>query len=307
MPFTPEPISLKLVEDFLVYCSARNLSVHTLHAYRSDLTQFVAFSGEDVALDRKLVRRFLVHLHNAGLKPPSVRRKLAAVKSFYRWLEAEGYAEAGLIDFIPGRYRRDELPDVPSESEVTRLLDGDHSQRDRLILELLYGCGIRSSELVGINLDDFRDPDVLLVRGKGKKERFVIMGECAQAALKAWLQIRQKLLRKTRLKTPALFFSVGPRQSAARLDTRSVRRVIKVAAKTSGLDPERWHPHLLRHAAATHMCDHGAALQSVSTLLGHAKLSTTQIYTRVSTGHLRRSYDAAHPHAAKGWSRYSGG
>jgi len=271
--------------------------VHTLHAYHSDLTQFVAFSGEDAALDRKLVRQFLVQLHNAGLKPRSVGRKLATVKSFCHWLEAEGYAEAGSIDFIAGRYRRDELPNVPSEGELTRLLDGDHSQRDRLILELLYGCGIRNSELVGINLDDFQGPDVLLVRGKGKKERFVIVGECARAALDSWLQVRQKLLRKTGLKTPALFFSVGPRRSTERLDPRSVRRIIKVAAETSGLDPERWHPHVLRHAAATHMCDHGASLQSVSTLLGHAKLSTTQIYTRVSPGRLRRSYDAAHPHA----------
>jgi integrase/recombinase XerC len=299
MPAIPEPASLKLVENFLSYCSARNLSPHTLSAYRADLNQFIAFSGEDATVDRKLVRRFLVHLHNAGLKPASVRRKLAAVKSFCRWSEAEGYFEVGLIDFIASRYRRDELPDVPSEGEVTRLLDGDLSLRDRLILELLYGCGIRNSELVGINLDDFRDPDVLLVRGKGKKERFVIVGECARAALTAWLQVRQKLLRKTRLKTPALFFSVGPRRSAERLDARSVRRIIKTAAEHCGLDPEKWHPHLLRHACATHLCDRGAGLQAVSTLLGHAKLSTTQIYTRVSTGRLRRSYDAAHPHAQK--------
>jgi len=162
---------------------------------------------------------------------------------------------------------------------------------------LLYGCGLRVSELVGINLDDFRDQDVLLVRGKGKKERFVIVGEYARDALKAWLQVRQNLLQKSRLNTPALLFSVGPRRSAERLDPRSVRRIIRAVAEARGLDPEKWRPHLLRHAAATHMMDHGAPLQSVSTLLGHAKLSTTQIYTRVSTGRMRRSYDAAHPHA----------
>jgi integrase/recombinase XerC len=298
MPVTPEPVSLKLVESFLTYCRARNLSLHTLRAYRADLSQFVTFSGERARIDRKLIRRFLVHLHDAGLKPISMRRKLAAVKSFCRWLEAEGYSEASLIDFIAGQYRRDELPDVPSEGDVTRLLDGDRSRRDQLILELLYGCGIRVSELVGINLDDFRDPDILLVRGKGKKERFVIVGECARAALNAWLQVRQELLWKIGLKTPALFFSGGPRRSE-RLDVRTVGRVIKIAAETRGLDPAKWHPHLLRHTAATHMCDHGASLQSVSTLLGHAKLSTTQIYTRVSTGRLRRSYDAAHPHAQR--------
>jgi integrase/recombinase XerC len=297
MPITPELASLKLVEDFLAYCRARNLSPNTLRAYRADLTRFVTFSGAGATLNRKLMRRFLVHLHDAGFKPPSVRRKFAAVKSFCRWLEAEGYSEAGLIDLVASRYRREELPDVPNEGDVTRLLDGDLPPRDRLILELLYGCGIRVSELVGINLDDFRDPDALLVRGKGKKERFVIVGECARVALNVWLQVRQKLLDKTRLKTPALLFSVGPHRSAERLDVRSVGRIIKIAAETCGLDPEKWHPHLLRHAAATHLCDHGASLQSVSTLLGHAKLSTTQIYTRISTGRLRRSYDSAHPHA----------
>jgi integrase/recombinase XerC len=137
----------------------------------------------------------------------------------------------------------------------------------------------------------------LLVRGKGKKERFVIVGEYARDALKAWLQVRQNLLQTSRLNTPALLFSVGPRRSAERLDPRSVRRIIRAVAEARGLDPEKWRPHLLRHAAATHMMDHGAPLQSVSTLLGHAKLSTTQIYTRVSTGRMRRSYDAAHPHA----------
>jgi len=174
-----------------------------------------------------------------------------------------------------------------------------NAERDRIILELLYGCGLRVSELVGINLDDFRDEDVLLVRGKGKKERFVIVGECARAALKAWLQVRQNLLRKSHLNTPALLFSVGSRRSAERLDVRSVRRILRAVAKARGLDPEKWRPHSLRHAFATHLCDNGATLQAVSILLGHARLSTTQIYTRVSTGRLRRSYDAAHPHAQR--------
>jgi site-specific recombinase XerD len=381
-----------------------------------------------------------VQLYNAGLKPPSVRRKLAAVKSFYRWMEAEGYSEAGLIDYIAGRYRRDELPDVPNECEVARLIEGEiphflfqktgyrrderdrlivelhtsgvqpsdlvnldledcrgdsvlvrprkgqeervirltenakaalgawlpirtallekfehmipatralvftlnlqwpakrlkpryigfianaakacmaaapiqgeryttyrqregaNAERDRLILELLYGCALRVSELVGINLDDFQGEDVLLVRGKGKKERQVIVGEYARAALKVWLQVRQNLLQKSRLNTPALLFSVGPRRSAERLDPRSVRRIVRAVAEACGLDPEKWHPHLLRHAAATHMCDHGASLQAVSTLLGHARLSTTQMYTRVSVGRMMRTYLHAHPHAQK--------
>src|ERR1035437_2396464 len=450
MATTPEPVSLKLLEGFLASCSARNLSSHTLCAYRADLTRFLTFSGEGAAIDRKLVRRFLVQLNDAGLKPGSVTRNFAAVKSFARWLEAEGYLEAGLIDLVASRCQRAELPDIPTEGEVARLLDGEfprfvfqktgyrrderdraivalrgtgvppsdlvnldlddfqgdsmllraskgheervvtltksartaleawlpirtalleefkhvipataalvftlnlqwpakrlkpttvwgivkaararvtrtphHSallaetpleseccstygrrkrssaERDRVILELLYGCGLRVSELVGINLDDFRDEDVLLVRGKGKKERQVIVGEYARAALKAWLQVRQNLLRRTRLKTSALLFSVGLRRSAQRLDARSVRRIIKAVAEARGLDPEKWHPHLLRHAMATHMCDRGAPLQAVSQLLGHTKLSTTMVYTRVSVGRMMRTYNAAHPHAQR--------
>ncbi|MFZ0824036.1 MAG: tyrosine-type recombinase/integrase [Terriglobales bacterium] len=311
MPAIPGPASLNLVEGFLTHCSARNFSAHTLRAYRADLTRFVAFAGEDTAVDRKLVRRFLVQLYNAGLKPTSVRRQLAAVKSFCRWLEAEGLLEAGLIDYIASRYRRDELPDVPNVGEVTHLIEGEILQhgpancaaqkpeRDRLALELLYGCGLRASELVGINCEDFHGEDVLLIRGKGKKERQVIVGECARAALKAWLPVRQNLLQRIHLKTPALFFGMGRGKVTERLDVRSVRRIVGSAAKARGLDPEKWHPHLLRHAYATHLCDNGASLQSVSVLLGHAKISTTQIYTRVSTGRLKRSYDAAHPHAQK--------
>lgn len=306
MPVIPEPVSLELAESFLSHCGARNLSPHTIQAYRIDLTQFVAFSGQDARVNRKLIRRFLVHLHEAGLKPASVKRRLAAVKSFCRWLEGEGYLEAGLIDFVASRYRRDELPDVPTEGEIIRLLGGDlprresrKTERDHLVLELLYGCGLRVSELVGINLDDFQGEDVLLIRGKGKKERQVIVGEYARAALKAWLPVRRNLLRRIHLKTSALLFSVGPHRSAERLDVRSVSRIIKDAAETSGLDPKKWHPHLLRHAMATHMCDHGASLQAVSKLLGHAKLSTTQIYTRVSVGRMMRSYRTAHPHCQR--------
>ena len=311
MAITQEHVSLKLVEGFLLHCSARNLSLHTLHAYRTDLSQFVTFSGEEARVDRRLVRRFLVHLHDAGLKPISMKRKLAAVKSFCRWLEAEGYLEAGLIDFVANRYRRDELPDVPTEGEVKRLLGGDllqHSrpgcvsqkpERDRLVLELLYGCGLRASELVDINCDDFQGEDVLLIRGKGKKERQVIVGEYARDALKAWLPVRRNLLHRMHLKTPALLVAMGRGKLTERLDTRSVRRIVKTAAETSGLDPKQWHPHLLRHAMATHMCDRGAPLQAVSQLLGHAKLSTTQVYTRVSVGRMMRTFRAAHPHAQR--------
>jgi site-specific recombinase XerD len=309
MPVTPEPVFLKpRTEEFLTYCGARNLSPHTIRAYRGDLTNFVALSGGGemtvLEIDRKLIRRFVVQMHDAGAKPRSLQRKLAAVKSFCRWLEAEGLLDAGLIESISGPRRRDELPDVPNEGEVRKLLDGEiptaSPERDRVILELLYGSGLRASELVGVNLNDFRDEDAMVVRGKGHKERFVIIGEYARAAIKAWLPIRAKLLDKFKLETSALLFSVGPKRSAERLDVRSVGRIMKAAAEGKGLDPQKWHPHLLRHACGTHMHDHEAPLQAVATFLGHARLSTAQIYTRVSVGRMMQTYRLAHPHARSG-------
>jgi integrase/recombinase XerC len=308
MPVTPEPVLLRQrVDEFLTYCSARNLSPNSVRAYRSDLSDFIALSGggevtADGAISRKLIRKFVVQLHVGGMKQRSVRRKLAAVKSLCKWLEGEGLLAASLIDSIPGPSRlREELPDVPSEDEVKKLFDGEirsaSPERDRLIMELLYGSGLRAAELVGIDVDDFSDEDVLVVRGKGRKERFVIVGEYAQAAIKAWLPIRAKLLAKFKLETAALLFSVGSNRSAERLDVRSVGRILKDVAEAKGLDPAKWHPHLLRHACGTHMHDHDAPLQGVATFLGHARLSTAQIYTRVSVGRMMQTYNRAHPHA----------
>ncbi|HKH99705.1 MAG TPA: tyrosine-type recombinase/integrase [Candidatus Sulfotelmatobacter sp.] len=309
MTVTPEPVLLKpRIDEFLTYCKARNLSPNSVRAYRSDLIQFVALCGRSEILashiSRKLIRRFVLQLNESGgAEPSSVKRKLAAVKNFCKWLGAEGLIEAGLIESIPGPRRRDRLPDVPKEEQVKKLLDGEipsvSPERDRIVLELLYGSGLRASELVGINLDDFRDRDVLLVRGKSKKERLVIVSEYAQAAIKVWLPLRAKLLAKFKLETPALLFSVGPNRSVERLEVRSVGRIVKAVAKAKGMDPEVWHPHLLRHCFGTHMHDHGAPLQGVATLLGHAKLSTAQIYTRVSVGRMMQTYRAAHPHALR--------
>jgi integrase/recombinase XerC len=160
---------------------------------------------------------------------------------------------------------------------------------------MLYRSGLRVSELCGINIDDFRDEDILLVRGKGRKERNVLFGEYAQAAIREWLPVRMALLTKLKIKTSALLFSVGPRRSPERLDVRSIRRILLEVAEAKGLP--KYNPHLLRHACASHLHDHNAPLQAIATLLGHAKLSTAQIYTRVSVGRMMQTYNRAHPHA----------
>lgn len=303
---TPELVFLKpRIEEFIKHCKARNLSPKTIHAYSADLAKFVAISGgSEITIDqitRKLVRRFTVQLYEAGQKASSVRRRLAAVKSFCRWLEAEGLLKSNLIGSITGPRRRHELPDVVKQDEVKKLIEGEISgsspKRDRLVLELLYGCGIRASELTGINLDDFRDEDVLLVRGKGKKERLVIYGEPAKAALSAWIEEREALLQKSGCKTSALLFRLKGNESDGRLDVRSVGRILKAVAESRGLDPKKFHPHALRHACASHMHDRGAPLQAIATLLGHSRLSTAQIYTRCSVSRMMQSYNSAHPHA----------
>src|SRR2546425_3607918 len=306
MPVIPEPGLLKSkVKEFLIYCEARNLSPNSLRAYRADLNEFVDVSCGSEAVssqvNRKLIRGFVVRLHESGIKLTSVRRKLASVKSFCKWLDGEGLLDSRLIESIPGPRRRHNLPDVPNESEVKRLLDGEiltaSPERDRVILELLYGSGLRASEVIGINIDDFRDEDVIVVRGKGRKERFVIFGDFARGAILAWLPVRARLLTKFKLETAALLFSVSPNQSVERLDVRSIGRVVKAIAEARGFDPKKWHPHLLRHACATHMHDHEGPLQAVAALLGHARLSTAQIYTRVSVGRMMQTYNKAHPHA----------
>jgi integrase/recombinase XerC len=308
MPVTREPVLLRpRVEEFLTYCGACNFSANTVRAYRRDLADFVALSGgsetSTAQINRKLIHSFSSLLYETGVKLTSVRRKIAAVKSFCKWLETEGLLEASLIESISAPRGRQELPDVPNEVELKHYLDGEIStacpERDRVVLELLYGSSLRAAELVGINLDDFQDDDVILVRGKGRKERLVIFGEYARSAIQAWLPIRKKLLRRRKLKTPALLFSVSPHQSLQRLDVRSIGRIVKAVAEARGLDPSKWHPHLLRHACATHMHDHNAPLQAIATLLGHANLSTAQIYTRVSVGRMMTTYNAAHPHARK--------
>jgi integrase/recombinase XerC len=306
MPPTPEPVLLRpRIEEFLTSLVARNDSPNTVRAYRNDLGVFVDLSGGSettvAQVNRKLIRSFITRLYETGMKSASLHRKLAAVKSFCKWLEAEGLLDAGLLETFSPRRRRDLLPDVPSETDVEELIDGELStaspERDRVVLELLYGSGLRASELIGINVDDFRDEDALLIRGKGRKERNVIVGEYAQVALKTWLPLRAKTLENINQKTTALLFSLGPRHSVERLDVRSVGRILKAIAEARGLDPTKWHPHLLRHACATHMHDHDAPLQAVAGLLGHARLSTAQIYTRVSVGRMMQTYRTAHPHA----------
>jgi len=296
----PIPV-LKALQMFLAFCSARNDSPNTLRAYNRDLLSFINCIGHGTPvteITRKRIRQYLFSL-DANLKRTTVKRKIASVKSFCNWLVCESYLDTNPTEGMAGPRAHHVLPDVPSEADMTKLIDGELSsacpERDRVILELLYSCGLRASEVAGVDVDDFKAENILLVRGKGRKERLVPVGKKAQLAIAEWLPVRKKLLAEQELDTPALLFSTGPRESVERLDVRSIRRVLRQVCALKKLPP--YHPHQLRHACATHMHDHGAPIQVVAAMLGHARLSTAQIYTRVSPVRMLDVYRKAHPHA----------
>jgi len=301
---TPNPsrtAAARAIANFLRSLRQRNASLHTIKAYRGDLAEFSAYVGarDWPAIDHVTIRGFLSHLYQKGLSKTSVARALAAVRSLYRWLAQEGVLEQNPAALVSTPRLPKKLPRVPTIEEMNSILDDPMPQvasfpeRDKLMLELLYGCGIRNSELVGINLDDIRlSAAAILIRGKGKKERYVPFGESARAALAAYLPARQRLLAETRKSTPALLIN----RRGGRLTTRSVGRIIKKIAVAQGLSPEL-HPHTLRHAFGTHLLEEGADLRAIQEMLGHERLSTTQRYTQLSMKHVLQVYDQTHPRA----------
>jgi len=294
----------KAIAKFIRALQERNASVHTIKAYRTDLEEFSAYVGPQGwgDIDHVLIRGYLSSLYDRGLSKTSVARALAALRSLYRWLAQEGVVEQNPAKLVATPKLPKKLPRVPTIEEVNTVLDEQmpdssaFAERDRVILELLYGCGIRNSELVGINLDDIRwSNEVVLVRGKGKKERYVPFGESAAEAMKAYLPRRQQVLGQSRHTTErALLVNFR----GGRLTTRSVGRIVKQIAVSKGLSPDV-HPHTLRHAFGTHMLEEGADLRAIQEMLGHERLATTQRYTQLTVKHVMDVYDRTHPHAKK--------
>lgn len=293
--------SATAVKKFLRSLGERNTSPHTIKAYTQDLATFVNYVGPRSwsQIDHIVIRGFLSHLYEKGLSKTSVARALAAVRSLYRWLAQEGVVEQNPAALVSTPKLPKKLPRVPTMEEMSSVLDGEmpelasFPERDRLMLELLYGCGIRNSELVGINIDEVhQSAEAILIRGKGKKERYVPFGENVKSAMKSYLLARQMVLSQQRKHTPALLIN----RRGGRLTTRSVGRIIKRIAVAKGLSPDV-HPHTLRHAFGTHMLEEGADLRAIQEMLGHERLSTTQRYTQLSMKHLLSVYDQTHPRA----------
>ena len=291
----------KATRQFLASLKQRNASHNTITAYGKDLSSFAAYVGDDSwkAIDHVRIRGFLSHLYERGLNKTSVARSLAAVRSLYRWLAREGLVEQNPAMLVATPRLPKKLPRVPTLEEMNSALDGDmpdcavFPERDRLLLELLYGCGVRNSELTGINLDDIRISNgAILIRGKGKKERYVPFGESVQTALTEYLPKRQEMLGELHSTTLALLIN----QRGGRLTPRSVGRIVKKIAVMKGLSPDI-HPHTLRHAFGTHLLGEGADLKAIQEMLGHERLSTTQKYTQLSMKQVLEVYDQTHPRA----------
>jgi integrase/recombinase XerC len=292
----------KAVAQFIRSLQERNASPHTIKAYRTDLVQFAEYVGPQGwrDIDHVLIRGYLSSLYERGLSKTSVARALAALRSLYKWLAQEGEVEQNPAALVATPRLPKKLPRVPTIEEVNTVLDSAmpecsaFTERDQAILELLYGCGIRNSELIGINVDDIRwSNELVLVRGKGRKERFVPFGDSAKAAVRAYLPARQRVLGETKRTTErALLINLR----GSRLTTRSVGRIVKQIAVARGLSPDV-HPHTLRHAFGTHMLEEGADLRAIQEMLGHERLSTTQRYTQLTVKHVMEVYDRTHPHA----------
>ena len=245
----------------------------------------------------KVVRRYVASLSEAGLAPASSARKLAALRALFASPREHGLIAHNPADLVSTPRRGAALPRVLSAREAARLLDGIPAAdplevRDRAIFELAYSCGLRAEEIVSLRLEDVdHDAEQLRVEGKGRKTRVVPVGEPAMAALQAYLERARPALSAPAADTRALFLS----KTGRALGTSDVRRRLRRWTMRAGL--EGCSPHALRHSFATHLLDGGADLRSIQELLGHASVSSTQIYTRVESARLRSAYAQSHPRA----------
>lgn len=330
------------VEKFLQYMgSVKNSSPHTILNYGKDLSQFLDYLSPPgaqppalTAITHTIIREFVGHMHDQGLEKSSIARKLAALRSYFKYCVREGLLTENPARLVPTPKLPKRIPSVLSAEEMNGFLnqlaamgpasggpeprrvaalarsattsivkeDGLFLRRDRALLELLYAAGLRVSELTGLNLVDIDQKErVLRVRGKGNKERIVPYGSKAQEALDKYWPLREELLLQKsaahgRRRGPPHMQAVFLNYAGRRLTQRSVGRLVKKYVRLVNINWDL-HPHSLRHAFATHLLADGADLRAIQELLGHQSLSTTQKYTHASIRQLMEIYDKAHPHA----------
>ena len=324
-----EVASCRWLDAFLAYLqSARNVSPRTVTAYTTDLIQFFEFLKDEAELDDlasvdpELVevpdaRRFMGRLFDSGVKPRSIARKLASVKSYYRYLLDTGKIERSPLSLVMTPRLDRKVPDFLSEEEASRLFDqlvpsaqpcvgrederkaGERKfelARDRAVLEVLYGCGLRLSEVTGLETADVDlAHGFLKVTGKGRKQRIVPLGEPAVEALRNYFEVRRNFFRISKEgagEASRVFVTAKGKEIYPMLVQRMTKRYLSPVTESA-----RKNPHMLRHTFATHMLNGGADLKSVSEMLGHSSLTTTELYTHVTFNRLKEAYSKAHPRA----------
>lgn len=284
----------RYIEKFIRYLEIeKNYSAHTILNYRLDLKGFKNFLGETPleSVDYLTLRKFLAQVKEKNLSVRTIARHLSTLRSFFKFLTREGHLKTNPILSLSSPKQEKHLPVFLTEDEATRLIeavvDKDESGlRDKAVLETFYSTGIRISELAGLKVDDIDFiGSIIKVLGKGRKERIVPIGEHAIKAIRAYLEKRKK-------QNEALFLNKSSKRMTVRGVRNIVQKYITIASIRHGVSP-----HTLRHSFATHLLNHGADLRSVQELLGHVNLSTTQIYTHLTTERLKNVYDKAHPRA----------
>lgn len=292
------------IEQFIIYLEVeRNVSKHTLKSYSIDLQQFFTFLNKSVGIHNLqeitylTLRAFLAHLQKNGLSRSTINRKLAALRSFFKYLCREKIIRVNPVNHIITPKMTKKLPSFLDKDEVNELLSAPDSKktfigfRDKAILELLYATGIRVMELIGLNDDDIDFVGGMIkVSGKGRKERIVPVGDAALSIIQKYLKLRVERSMKSHQR--ALFVT----NKGMRISSENIRRIINLYIKMTSIR-KKISPHTLRHTFATHLLEAGADLRSIQEMLGHVNLSTTQIYTHLTTERLKKIYDKTHPRA----------
>ena len=297
------------IDSFLEYLRfEKNYAANTLEAYERDLREFFSFlsdsgTGRGVTdIDHLVIRRFMGHLQRNGNRKSSSSRKLASLRSFFRYLNREGIVRTNPARLVNTPKTEQLNPAVLSEEDIVQMLEcpdrsSPKGMRDAAILELLYATGIRVSELTGLNIGDIQfQQRLIMVRGKGRKERLVPFSERAAGVLQAYRPVRAVLLRKSKESSDPEAFFLNLR--GGRFTARSVQRMVS-GYVTSAAAALEVHPHTFRHSFATHLLRRGADLRSIQEMLGHADLSTTQKYTHLNLEELLETYRKSHPRSGK--------
>ncbi|MEI9888359.1 MAG: site-specific tyrosine recombinase XerD [Rhizomicrobium sp.] len=298
-----------LIEAFLDMMSAeRGASINTMAAYRRDLLDFAgaraAKGGSVKAATRDDLKAYLATLSKSGAAGSTQARRLSALRQFFAFLYGDGIRKDDPTNAIDAPRRERPLPKILSRADMEALIAAARAQSEKsseglrllCMVEMLYASGLRVSELVTLPLAAARNRDgFLLVMGKGRKERLVPLNDRARAAIQAWLDVRAEFLPKGVRRAHAERFLFPSRGAEGHITRRRMGQMLKDLALAANLDPEKLSPHVLRHAFATHLVDGGADLRSVQTMLGHADIATTQIYTHVAKDRLTQVVEAAHP------------